>query len=132
MEASGSLVSRGMLPHFFILPRSAELFRNPMNPGEWELRWHTLNMKKHVKQCSLDPGLCDLFGFQKAGKLGKGFILIPAGENPLARAWDMSRYVHRLSFCFQEDSNDKGGPDRFFRRKRFPEIASQNSSRNLL
>ena len=57
-------------------------------------------MKKHVKQCSLDPGSCDLLGFQKVGKLGKGFILIPAGENPSGKSVGHVQVCAQAFFCF--------------------------------
>ena len=46
------------------------------------------------------PGLCDLFGFQKAGKLGKGFILIPAGEDPSGKSMGHVQVCAQAFFCF--------------------------------
>ena len=56
-------------------------FSKAQNPGVGNLLRGLLNMKKHVKKCPLDPGAGDIPGFQKVCKLGKGLVLILAGEN---------------------------------------------------
>lgn len=67
---------------FYFAKKSRTASLKAKNPGIRNLLWRFMNMKKHVKKCSLDSGSGNVFGFQKLGKTGKGFVPVPAGKNP--------------------------------------------------
>lgn len=61
-------------------------------------------MKKHVKKRPLDPGAGDIPGFQKVCKLGKGLVLILAGENSSGKRVGHVQVCAQARFIFLKEA----------------------------
>ena len=79
-------------------------FSKAQNPGVGNLLRGLLNMKKHVKKRPLDPGAGDIPGFQKVCKLGKGLVLILAGENSSGKRVGHVQVCAQARFIFLKEA----------------------------